>query len=128
MAKNPDPEVVAKGQRRRFTADYKRRIVAEADRCKKNGEIGALLRREGLYSSQLTAWRAARAAGELVGPTRKRGPKPNPVAQESKRIAALEQEIAKVRSRAQRAEFLVEMQNKMAALFEPQTDDDCRRK
>src|SRR5882672_4450129 len=71
-----DTEVVAKAQRRRFTAEYKRRIVREADRCTKLGEIGALLRREGLYSSHLTTWRAARDRGELAGLSPKpRGPK-----------------------------------------------------
>ena len=63
----PDAEVVAKAERRRFTAEYKRRIVREADRCTKSGEIGALLRREGLYSSHLVTWRAARDRGELEG-------------------------------------------------------------
>ncbi len=59
-------EVVGKAERRRFTAAYKRRVVQEADRCRKPGEVGALLRREGLYSSSLAAWRAARARGELA--------------------------------------------------------------
>ena len=72
---SPDVEVVAQAERRRFTAEYKRRIVREADRCTKPGEIGALLRREGLYSSLLTTWRAARARGELAGLSPKpRGP------------------------------------------------------
>src|SRR2546428_6239555 len=62
-----ETEVAAKAQRRRFTAEYKRRIVREADRCTKPGELGALLRREGLYSSHLTTWRAARDPGELEG-------------------------------------------------------------
>src|SRR5216683_3221071 len=66
-AGRPHVEVVAKAERRRFTAEYKRRIVREADRCTKPGEIGALLRREGLYSSLLTTWRAARDRGELEG-------------------------------------------------------------
>ena len=56
----PDPEVTAKTQRRRFTADYKRKILVEADKCKQPGELGALLRREGLYSSHLANWRAVR--------------------------------------------------------------------
>jgi hypothetical protein len=62
-----ETEVVAKATRRRFTAAYKRRVLQEADRCEQPGAIGALLRREGLYSSHLTAWRAARARGELAG-------------------------------------------------------------
>src|SRR3989442_7503875 len=71
-----ETEVVAKAQRRRFTAEYKRRIVREADRCTTTGAIGALLRREGLYSSYLTTWRAARDRGELEGlAPKQRGPK-----------------------------------------------------
>lgn len=125
MAKKPDPEVAAKGKRRRFTAEYKRRILKEADHCKKPGEVGALLRREGLYSSHLTSWRAARDAGDLAGPTKKRGPKPKPVDENAKRVAQLERENAKLRARAERAEFLVEMQKKMAALFEkPSTEEN----
>ena len=65
----PAIEVVAKATRRRFTVEYKRKIVREADGCKTPGAVGALLRREGLYSSHLTTWRAARERGELAGPT-----------------------------------------------------------
>ena len=73
----PAIEVVAKATRRRFTVEYKRKIVREADACKTTGAIGALLRREGLYSSHLTTWRAARERGALAGPTavKKRGPR-----------------------------------------------------
>ena len=69
-------EVAAKATRRRFTTDYKRKIVREADACQTPGAVGALLRREGLYSSHLTTWRAARERGALAGPTavKKRGP------------------------------------------------------
>src|SRR3990170_7528661 len=63
----PEVEVVAKAQRRRFTAAYKRRMLQEAERCTKPGEVGALLRREGLYSSHLTAWRGGRAPGGVGG-------------------------------------------------------------
>ena len=90
-------EVVAKAERRRFTAEYKRRIVREADRCTKPGEIGALLRREGLYSSHLTTWRAARDRGELEGlAPKKRGPKAAPPDPRDKKIAELEREIAQL--------------------------------
>jgi transposase-like protein len=78
-SRRPDLEVVAKAERRRFTTEYKQRIVREADRCTKPGEIGALLRREGLYSSHLVTWRAARDRGGLAGLSpRKRGPKVAP--------------------------------------------------
>ena len=111
-------EVVAKAQRRCFTAEYKRRIVREADRCTTTGAIGALLRREGLYSSYLTTWRAARDRGELEGlAPKQRGPKvvtPDP---RDKKIAEQEREIGKWRKRAERAEALVEVQKKVAALL-----------
>jgi transposase-like protein len=113
-----DVEVVAKAERRRFTAEYKRRIVREADRCTKPGEIGALLRREGLYSSLLTTWRAARDRGELEGlAAKKRGPTvvaPDP---RDKKIAELEREVGRQTKRAERAEGLVDVQKKLAALL-----------
>ena len=73
----PDPEVVAKPTRRQFTAEYRLRILEEADRCTRPGEVGRLLRREGLYTSHLAAWRKARRSGSLQGLTpKKRGAKP----------------------------------------------------
>jgi transposase len=121
-----DTEVVAKAQRRRFTAEYKRRIVREADRCTTPGAIGALLRREGLYSSSLTAWRAARDRGELEGLAPKpRGPKATPVDPRDRKIVEQEREIGRWKHRAERAEALVEVQNKVAALLG--TPLDCER-
>jgi transposase len=114
----PEVEVVAQAERRRFTAEYKQRIVREADRCTKPGEIGALLRREGLYSSHLVTWRAARNRGELEGLTpKKRGPKVVPPDPRDKKIAEQEREIARLTKRAERAEGLVEVQKKLAALL-----------
>ena len=111
-------EVLARAERRRFTLEYKRRILQEADACKRPGELGALLRREGLYSSHLAAWRQARARRELVGASpKKRGPKariPHPATQQ---ILALERENRRLRIRAERAEALVELQKKVAALL-----------
>ena len=75
----PEVEVVAKASRRRFTVEYKRKIVREADGCKTAGAVGALLRREGLYSSHLTTWRAAQERGELAGQARRRGPPRDPL-------------------------------------------------
>lgn len=110
--------VLAKAERRRFTLEYKRRILQEADGCTKSGELGALLRREGLYSSHLAAWRTARARQELSGPSpKKRGPKPRVVPVEAKRILELERENRRLRVRAERAEALVEIQKKVAALL-----------
>jgi transposase-like protein len=124
----PEPgetEVVAKAQRRRFTAEYKRRIVREADRATTPGAIGALLRREGLYSSLLTTWRAARDRGELEGlAPKKRGPKTEPPDPRDKKIAEQEREMGKWRKRAERAEALVEVQKKVAALLGTPFDSD----
>ena len=110
-------EVTAKATRRRFTLEYKRRVVREADGCKTPGAVGALLRREGLYSSHLATWRAARDRGELAGPARKRGPIPRVVDPRDTRIVELEREIARWQTRAERAEALVEVQKKVAALL-----------
>jgi transposase len=120
-----ETEVVAKAQRRRFTAEYKRRIVREADRCTTTGAIGALLRREGLYSSYLTTWRAARDRGELQGLAPKpRGPKAVAPDPRDKKIAEQEREIGKWRKRAERAEALVEVQKKVAALLGTPLDNE----
>ena len=109
---------MAKAQRRRFTAEYKRRILKEADRCTHPGEIGALLRREGLYASALTAWRAARARGELTGlAPKQRGPRARRGDPRDRKIAAQEREIAQWRARAQRAEALVEIQKKASEIL-----------
>jgi transposase-like protein len=114
----PEIEVAAKATRRRFSVEYKRKIVREADACKTPGAIGALLRREGLYSSHLTAWRAARECGELAGPVpKKRGPVARVSDTRDKRIAELERESLRWRKRAARAEALVEVQKNIAALL-----------
>jgi transposase-like protein len=114
----PDVEVVAKPTRRRFTAEYKRRILREADACTEPGAIGALLRREGLYSSHLTTWRAQRERGELAGLTpKKRGPTPKPQNPLAAKVAALEREVARQKARADRAETLVDLQKKVAELL-----------
>jgi transposase len=111
-------EVLAKATRRRFSAEYKLRILREAEACTRPGELGALLRREGLYSSNLTTWRAQRERGELLGLTpKRRGPAPkakNPLAT---KVAALEREVARQTARAERAEALVELQKKVAELL-----------
>lgn len=117
--KPPNPEVTEKTQRRRFTGEYKRRIVDEAAKCTEHGELSALLRREGLYSSHLSKWRAEfEAEGRAGLEPKKRGPKPKakPDAKD-RRIAELERELAKAKSRAEKAEFLVEIQKKMAQLL-----------
>ncbi len=104
-------EVVAKATRRRATAEYKVKVLQEADACNKPGEIGALLRREGLYGSNLTAWREPRRQGELAGlAQKKRGPAPKATNPLAARVAALEKEPA-------RAEALVELQKKVSQIL-----------
>ena len=117
-AARPDPEVPAKPKRRLFTAEYKQRILAEADRAKDEpGAIGALLRREGLYSSHLVTWRQERAAGILRGLTpRKRGPKSrrHPLDEENQK---LRRENQRLTEQLRKAEIIIEVQKKVAALL-----------
>ena len=125
----PETEVLAKAQRRRFTAEYKRRILKEADRCTQPGEIGALLRREGLYSSALTAWRVARERGALTGlAPKKRGPRARRVDPRDRKLATQERELTQWKARAQRAEALVEIQKKFSEMVgAPLPEDGGRR-
>jgi transposase-like protein len=120
----PAIEVVAKATRRRFTVEYKRKIVREADACKTPGTVGALLRREGLYSSHLTTWRAARGRGELAGAPKKRGPVRRVADPRDKKLAEQAREISRWQQRAARAEALVALQKQVAALLgTPRTDE-----
>ena len=113
-----ETEVVAKAQRRRFTAAEKLRVIEAAERCTKAGELSALLRREGLYSSHLAAWRAARQRGELAGLTpRARGPKVKPVDPRDRKIAELERETRRLQARLERAEGLIEVQKTVSQLL-----------
>ena len=109
---------MAKPTRRRYSAEYKLRILQEADASTGPGAIGALLRREGLYSSNLTAWRKQQEKGKLEGLSQKRrGPLPkekNPLAD---KVKALERETARLRARAERAEGLVELQKKVSEIL-----------
>ena len=108
----PDPEVVPKAKRRSFTTAYKLRILSQADRCKKHGQIGALLRSEGLYSSYLTTWRRQRANGELG--SKKRGRPADPSAKE---LARLKAENVRLAVRLEKAEAIIEVQKKLADLL-----------
>ena len=115
---DPDPEVPAKARRRRFTAQYKLGILEEVDRCTQPGEIGAVLRREGLYSSHLSKWRQQRDAGALAGLTpKKRGRKPRPVDPQAQRVAELERENARLRDKLEKAETIIEVQKKLSQLL-----------
>jgi len=107
--------VPTKVQRRQFTAEYRRRILKEADACKKPGAVGALLRREGLYSSHLVNWRRQREQGELVaGRARKRGPAPKPV---DPRVKQLESENRRLQRKLARAETIITLQKKVAEIL-----------
>jgi len=110
---------MAKATRRRFTAEYKLKILREADACIQPGEIGALLRREGLYFSNLHTWREQlRRTGERGLATTKRGPTPKPKNPLAPKVAALEREVMRQKARADRAEALVDLQKKVAAFLE----------
>lgn len=113
--KAPDPEVLARPKRRRFTAEYKLRILREADACKGSGEIGALLRREGLYSSHLVLWRRQREqAAQTQLKSRKRGPKPKA---QDPRIKQLERENARLQRQLKRVALLLDIQKKAGEIL-----------
>ena len=109
----PNSEVPSKATRRRFTAEYKLRILREADQCKGPGEVGALLRREGLYSSNLSAWRQQRDRGGLLA--RKRGRKGR--SESEKRVEQLEHENARLRKQLEQAETIISVQKKVSELL-----------
>ena len=111
----PKTEVVAKAKRRQYTAEYKLRILREVDACQGYGEIGALLRREGVYSSSLTNWRRQRERGELDGLSpQKRGPKLDPQAIE---LVRLKREVERLRERLRKAEMIIDVQKKVAQML-----------
>ena len=115
----PEVEVMAKATRRQFTAEYKLKIVREAEACTKPGQIGALLRREGLYFSNLRKWREQlRRLGEGGLAAKPRGPVPVPKNPLAAKVAALEREVARQKARADRAEALVDLQKKVAAFLD----------
>lgn len=114
----PDPEVVPRAKRRQFTADYKLRILQEADECSEPGQIGALLRREGLYSSHLTTWRRQRAKGQLEALSPKKRGRNVPVQDAlAKELAELRRENEHLKTRLQRAETIIDVQKKLSQLL-----------
>lgn len=116
---SPDPEVAEKAVRRRFTAGYKLRILKEADVCRdRRGAIGEMLRREGLYSSHLTAWRRQGEEGTLraLSP-KKRGRKTKRIDPSVRRVKELERENRRLRKRLEQAETIIEIQKKVAKLL-----------
>lgn len=114
----PDPEVSAKAARRRFTAEHKLRIVREAEACTLPGQVGALLRREGLYSSHLQKWRTQLRAGALAGMAgKKRGPKPQHNEADTRRIADLERENRRLQRKLATADAIIDFQKKVHELL-----------
>ena len=112
----PDPEVRVVAKRRQFSAAYKLSVLEEADRCSEPGAIGALLRREGLYSSHLTVWRREREGGALAALARRRGRKAA-LSAEQKRLAALQAENARLKRELEQAHTIIEVQKKLSTLL-----------
>jgi transposase len=114
--KRPDPEVVPKAKRRIFTASYKQWVLEEVDKCREQpGRVGALLRREGLYSSHLTTWRRQREAGQLAGlGPQKRGRKVDETAAENSR---LRQENERLERQLSQAELIIDAQKKLSEIL-----------
>jgi transposase-like protein len=119
----PDLEVVAKPMRRRFTAQYKQRILNEAAQCSGPGEVGRLLRQEGLYSSLLTQWRRSARKGSLSALSQKRGRKPerNPLAD---RVRKLERQNARLEEKLRKAHLIIDVQGKVARLLGSSPDEE----
>jgi len=114
----PDPEVRERAARRRYTAEYKLQILRQADQCAGVGELGALLRREGLYSSHLTTWRRQREQGALVAlAPKQRGRPPAPVSPLARRVAELERDNARLGRRLHQAEAIIEAQKKLSEIL-----------
>lgn len=127
-ASRPDPEVVAKPKRRTFSAQYRLDILEQADRCTEPGEVGRLLRREGLYSSHLTGWRKARREGSLQGlSSKKRGAKPTPRDPRDAKLRELEAQVARLEKELHKAHTIVDVQKKVAGLlgFDVNDGTDC---
>lgn len=114
----PDPEVLERPSRRVFTAKYKRDILREADACTQPGEVGALLRREGLYSSHLSSWRQARERGEISGlAPRKRGPKQKPKMVSAREYARVKRDKERLERELEKAHAIIDVQKKLSVIL-----------
>jgi transposase-like protein len=118
----PDPELVEQAKRRAFTAEYKARILAEADACKRPGEVGELLRREGLYTSHLTYWRKQRREGAMKELGQPRGRKP--VDRRDQEIAALKRKLERSETELAKMKRVVEIQGNLSALLDEMLGTD----
>jgi transposase len=120
-----DPEVAATAKRRQFSSKEKRRILAAADRCSEAGEIGALLRREGIYSSLLSTWRKQRETAERVAlEPRQRGRKADPGIAESRQVAELTKDNERLRRKLAQAHTIIDVQKKLCTLLGLPTAED----
>jgi len=120
----PNPEVAATARRRQFSSGERRRILAAADGCKASGEIGALLRREGIYSSHLATWRKQRASAERVAlEPQKRGRKADPALAEARHLDQLTRENDRLRRQLAQARTIIDVQKKVCTLLGLLTDD-----
>jgi transposase len=118
----PDPEVAAIARRRRFSGSEKRRLLAEADRCKESGQLGAFLRRERIYSSMLASWRKQVGKAELAAlAPKKRGPKPDPSARQ---IQQLNRDNVRLRHELERARLIIDAQKKLCVALGLPTADE----
>ena len=118
QVENPDPEVSEKPTRRRYSAEYKLKILRQADKCTKRGELGALLRREGLYSSHLKTWQDQREKGTLHGlAPKKRGRKAIPKNPLSDELQQLRRENEQLKHKLQQAETIIDVQKKLSAML-----------
>ena len=122
----PSVEVPENAKRRRFTAEYKQRIVEEYERLP-NGERGALLRREGLYSSHIDAWRKLRDRGARLALSQKRGRKPNPGSAEAKENARLRRQVVQLERKLKRAHVIIEVQKKVAQALKELEDESAEQ-
>jgi transposase len=114
----PDPEVLPQAKRRRFTAKYKLDILNRTDALADTGQVGALLRREGLYYTHLTTWRRQRKDGSLAGlAPKRRGPQPDPDREMRKRIVQLEKENHRLSDRLEKAELIIDVQKKISRIL-----------
>lgn len=122
-----DTEVVPRARRRTFTKGERRRILQEADQCTKPGELGALMRREGIYSSSLSTWRRQRDAADLEAlAPKKRGPKADPARLDAQQIAQLTRERDKLRIELDKAQLIIEVQKKVTVLLDLLVADNQR--
>ena len=123
-AARPDPEVVAVAKRRTLSRSEKLRILAAADACVAPGEIGALLRQEGIYSSHLATWRKQRlATGETGALARKRGPKVESATTQNRRVLELEKQVERLQAKLIKADLIIDVQKKLSILLGLSTDD-----